>query len=86
MTEEIRDIEATRARVLARTEVMHSHNAAAARRYQERGVEQVEILPDDPCPICRALVADNPYPASEAAGLVPGRTHPRCECTIIPVL
>lgn len=76
----------TRGRVLARTELSRSYNAAAAGRYQEYGVKMVEILVSDPCPTCEALRAGGPYPVEKAAGLIPGRTHPSCVCSISPVI
>jgi SPP1 gp7 family putative phage head morphogenesis protein len=86
LTQETRTIQRTRARTLARTETLRAHNAGAGRRYQEMGVQRVEILTHDPCPICQAIAADGPYPVREAHQLVPSRTHPRCVCSVAPVV
>lgn len=74
-----------RSTLLARTEMIHAHNESAAVRYSSYGVDQVEVLTADPCDICAGLAAGNPYPVEEARNLVPGRTHPQCVCTIVPV-
>lgn len=74
----------TRARTLARTETMHAHHVHAGTRYDEAGVDEVEILTYDPCPQCRALKADDPYPVSEVPQLLPA--HPNCVCGTAPVL
>jgi SPP1 gp7 family putative phage head morphogenesis protein len=72
----------TRANVIARTEVMHSHNRARATEWQRAGVEQVTILlAPDACAQCRALKSDAPYPADQAAGLLP--QHPNCRCALV---
>lgn len=71
----------TRANVIARTEVMHSHNRARATEWQRAGVKKVDILlAPDACPQCQALKAGSPYPADEAAGLLP--RHPNCRCAL----
>lgn len=87
LNREVDDIGITRARTLSRTEISNAYNTASARRYSQSGaVEKVDILTSDPCPICKALATNGPYPVSEAAGLIPGRTHPRCVCSIAPVV
>lgn len=86
LNEQVDNIGITRGRVLARTELSRSFNAAAAKRYQQYGVGMVRILVADPCPTCQALKAGGPYPVDEAAGLIPGRTHPNCVCSLAPVV
>ena len=86
LNDEVDDIGITRARTLSRTEISNAYNTASARRYESSSVSEVRILTSDPCPICEALAAADPYPVSEAASLIPGRTHPRCVCTIAPVV
>jgi SPP1 gp7 family putative phage head morphogenesis protein len=72
----------TRANVIARTEVMHSHNRARATEWQRAGVEQVTILlAPDACQQCQSLKAGAPYPADQAAGLLP--QHPNCRCALV---
>jgi len=87
LNREVDDIGITRARTLSRTEISNAYNTASARRYEQSGnVSEVRILTSDPCPICKTLAANGPYPVSEAATLIPGRTHPRCVCAIAPVV
>ena len=86
LTKETRSMQRTRARTLARTETLRAHNAAAGKRYQEMGVEYVEVLTHDPCPVCQTIEAGNPYPVSEAHRLVPARSHPNCVCSVAPLI
>lgn len=86
ITNEVESIQHTRARTMARTEIMNAHNSAAARRYQESGIQEVEVLTHNPCSICRALAANDPYPVEQAVGMIPGQTHPNCVCTIAPIV
>jgi SPP1 gp7 family putative phage head morphogenesis protein len=84
ITKEVRDIQHTRARALARTEVMNAHNEGTLNRYDSFGVEQVEILTHTPCPICQRIEDGDPYTVSEATGLIPA--HPNCVCTWAPIV
>lgn len=74
----------TRARTMARTETMHAHHVHAGTRYEEAGVEKVEILTYQPCAQCQDLADGGPYPVKEIAQILP--THPRCVCAPSPVL
>lgn len=85
MTEEVRDIQHSRAKTLVRTEMLNSHNTGALKRYEQHGVEEVEILTHTPCPICREIELNDPYPVSEAPRL-PLDTHPNCVCTYAPIV
>lgn len=70
-----------RSNLIARTEVMHSHNRARATEWQRAGVEQVEILiAPGACEECIALKAGDPYSVEEAPGLLP--QHPQCRCSL----
>lgn len=84
INDRVDSIGVTRGRVLARTELSRSYNAAAAGRYQEYGVEKVEILVSGPCAACQKLKAGDPYPVEKAAGLLPN--HPNCVCSLSPVV
>lgn len=84
LTETVDDVGIARAETLARTELSRSYNTAAAKRYQQHGVEQVTILTSDPCPVCQDLAAGAPYPVDKAAGLLPA--HPNCVCSLSPVI
>lgn len=71
----------TRATVIARTEVMHSHNRARAVEWQRHDVDQVGILiAPDACPQCQALKAGEPYTIDDAPALLP--QHPNCRCSL----
>lgn len=77
----------TRARMLARTEIVRSHNEASLNAYQEAGIEGVDVEAEfltasDPCPECAALAAGGPYSIDEARGLIP--VHPNCRCSWTP--
>lgn len=79
----------TRARMLARTEVINAHAEASLNAYEEAGAEGVDVEAEwitatDPCPECEALAADAPYTISEARGLIP--RHPNCRCAWAPRL
>jgi len=81
----------TRARLVARTEVIRAHNEGALNRYEDVGgrVEGVTLMAEHVtagdrrvCPECAAL-AGTVYTTSEARGAIP--VHPNCRCTWVPV-
>ena len=80
----------TRARMLARTEVVSAHHQATINEYEQWGVKGVSVLAEwltagfGVCPQCLALAARSPYTLQEIRGLIP--VHPNCRCTTIPVL
>lgn len=74
-----------RADVLARTELAHIQTEAAKQRYQDYGIDQVEIWADPDertCDICGKL-HQKKYPVGAH---VPIPAHPRCRCCIVPVV
>ncbi len=74
-----------RAEMISRTESTRVAGEVAHDKYNQIGVEYYEILPAaTACPICVAKAADNPYPMSDKSAV--GSQHPRCRCTIIPLL
>ena len=84
ITKEVRDIQHSRARTLARSEMLNVHNTATIRRYMEFGVTEVEILTHTPCPeICRPIASGDPYPIDNLPRGGPP-FHPNCVCTIVP--
>lgn len=85
MTAEVEDIQRSRARTMARSEIMHAHNQSAFNRYREYGVEEVRILTHDPCPICRPIGLGDPYPIGEVPKGGPP-FHPNCVCVPAPVV
>lgn len=85
LSDRIEKVGRHRANMIARTETLNSHNTARATEYQRHGVEKVTIvLAATACPECQALQAGAPYPADEAAGLLP--RHPNCRCSLAPVI
>lgn len=69
-----------RATMIARTELMNSHNWARLKEWERAGVTKVDvILATDACPICQSYAADAPYEASKAYGNLP--QHPNCRCS-----
>lgn len=80
----------TRARVLARTEVISAHAQATLNGYEEAGIEGVETRAEfatagdgDVCPECEALEG-KVYSIQESRGVIP--VHPNCRCAWIPVV
>lgn len=75
----------SRADALARTEIAHIQTQAAQKRYEDYGIQEVEVWVDEDertCPICakmegkRYLVTDR----------MPVPFHPRCRCCMVPVV
>jgi len=80
----------TRARALARTEVIDAAAEATLNSYAEAGVLGVETQAefataqdDSVCPECEALEGKI-YPIDEASGIIP--VHPNCRCAWLPVV
>jgi SPP1 gp7 family putative phage head morphogenesis protein len=78
----------TRARTLARTEVIRAHAEAGLNTYESLGVEQVELEvefsaanDDRTCPIC-AGYSGSTYTLENARGIIP--VHPNCRCVWLP--
>lgn len=74
-----------RADALARTELAHIQTQAARQRYADTGVEYVQIWADKDerrCEKCGKL-HEKIYPVGAQ---IPIPAHPRCRCTIIPVV
>lgn len=66
-----------RADLIATTEYNRYMTLASLVTYQRMGVSEVEFITAfDPCPVCAAIAADNPYPATDAA--IDPPIHPRC--------
>lgn len=74
-----------RAETLVRTEVAHIQSEAAKKRYEDYGIEYVEVLvdPDDrTCELCKALQGKR-FPTT---GTPPLPVHPNERCCLVPVL
>lgn len=79
----------TRARTLARTEVINANAEATLNSYQEAQVEGVSVQAEFStagdarvCPRCEKLEG-TVYTIDEARGLIP--VHPNCRCALLPV-
>lgn len=80
----------TRARTLARTEVVATHAEASLNSYEEAGVQGVQVMAEFStagdslvCPFCEELEGDV-YTMADARGIIP--VHPNCRCVWIPAL
>lgn len=74
-----------RAETLVRTEVAHIQSEAAKKRYEDYGIEYVEVLvdPDDrTCELCKALQGKK-FPTH---GTPPLPVHPNERCCLVPVI
>ena len=70
---------------LVRTEIAHIQTEAAKKRYEDVGVQRVEIFaPKDErrCPQCRKLHGKQ-YPVGAP---LPIPRHPRCRCVVLPII
>lgn len=75
----------SRADALVRTELAHIQTQAAKQRYEDAGLQEVEIwAPKDErqCEVCGELHQKR-YPVGAE---VPIPAHPRCRCCILPVV
>lgn len=71
--------------MIVRTEMSHLQTQAAKQRYQDSGIEWVEVLADKDerrCDICGKLHLQR-FPIN---GAMPVPAHPRCRCCIVPVV
>lgn len=80
----------TRARTMARTEIIHAHATSTLDRFEALGVEKVGVEVElrtagdsRVCPTCASLNG-NVYSINEARGLIP--IHPGCRCAYLPLV
>lgn len=74
-----------RADMLARTELAHIQTQAAKQRYEDYGIQEVEVWADEDerrCEVCGKLHKKR-YPIGATP---PVPAHPRCRCCIVPVV
>jgi SPP1 gp7 family putative phage head morphogenesis protein len=78
----------TRARLIARTEVIGAHAEATLNAYEEAGVTGVEVEAewttagdDRVCPECESMEGRS-FTLAEARGMIPA--HPNCRCAFLP--
>lgn len=71
--------------MIARTEIAHIQTMASQQRYKDYGIKQVEVLVDEDertCPICAKHEGERYFINDR----MPVPFHPRCRCSIIPVI
>ncbi|MHB0967982.1 MAG: phage head morphogenesis protein [Bellilinea sp.] len=79
----------TRARTLARTEVIRAHHAANIQEYRNAGIEGVSVMAEwstagyKVCPVCSALQGKR-FTLYEIEFMIP--KHPNCRCVAIPMV
>lgn len=74
-----------RADALVRTEIAHIQTQAAQQRYTNYGITEIEVWADKDerrCEVCGKLHQKR-FPIG---GKMPVPAHPRCRCTVIPVV
>lgn len=74
-----------RADTIVRTEMAHIQTQAARQRYQEYGIQEVEIYADTDnrtCPICAKLDGKR-FGINDS---LPIPAHPRCRCCALPII
>jgi len=84
----------TRAKTLARTEVIRAHHIANITEYRNAGIEKVRVRAEwltagdgRVCEVCadyERRTRRNPMTLDEVEGLIPA--HPNCRCVAIPVV
>lgn len=71
--------------MIVRTELAHIQTQAAKQRYQDYGIQQLEVLADPDertCEICGKLDGKR-YSIND---VMPVPAHPRCRCCMVPVI
>lgn len=79
------DVSYRRAEALVRTELAHIQTTAAQQRYQDYGIDYVEVFVDEDertCPICAAHEGEK-YRTTDK---LPVPFHPNCRCCMVPVV
>lgn len=91
LNEVVDTIGITRARTLARTEVINAHADATLNAYEEAGIEGVSVEAEwltardsKVCERCDSAARRGPYSINDARGLIP--LHPNCRCAWAPVV
>ena len=85
MLQERFNVSYSRADALARTELAHIQTQAAQKRYQDYGIQEMEIWADEDerrCEVCGKL-HEKRYPIG---AVPPIPAHPHCRCCIVPVV
>lgn len=90
LSDRVDSIGRTRARTVARTEVISAHASATLNAYREAGIEGVGVRAewgtagdDSVCPDCEDMEGQT-FTMDEADGMIP--LHPNCRCAWLPVV
>jgi SPP1 gp7 family putative phage head morphogenesis protein len=88
LRDRVQKVGITRARLIARTEVIAAHADATLNAYEEAGIEGVQVESewstagdDRVCPLCEENEGKT-YNLAQARGLIP--LHPNCRCAWLP--
>lgn len=80
----------TRARTIARTEIIAAHADSTLNSYEEAAIEGVEVeaewtatMDNVVCPYCAGMQG-TVFSMSEARGMIPA--HPNCRCAFLPII
>jgi SPP1 gp7 family putative phage head morphogenesis protein len=78
----------SRAKMLARTEVVRAHHAANMAEYKQAQAVGVKLVAEwvtagNPCEKCQALANKKYFKMDDAENMLP--LHPNCRCAIVPV-
>jgi len=91
INDRIQHVGITRARMLARTEVIRAHAEASLNTYEEAGLLGVGVQAEwrtaedsSVCQECESAAQDGPYTIEEARGMIP--LHPNCRCAWVPIV
>lgn len=79
------DVSYSNADMLVRTEMAHIQTQAAQKRYQDYGIQEVEVFVDEDertCPVCAKHEGEK-HPINAQ---MPVPFHPRCRCCMLPVI
>lgn len=81
----------TRARMIARTEVIRAHHVATIAEYERADAEmEVTVMAEwatagfKVCDHCLDMATGGPYKLKEIEGMIPA--HPNCRCVALPVM
>ena len=80
-------INRTRARAIARTEIIRAHAEGSLNAYEKLGIKELGLMVEwstaaGACERCLSMAAGSPYTVKQARGLIPA--HVNCKCSWVP--
>lgn len=85
----VKKIGKTRARTIARTEIIRAHHQANINEYESAGVAGVNVVAEwltvgdgSVCAECEDMAANGPYSLDDIRSMIP--LHPNCRCVAVP--